>query len=336
MKLPTAMEKEPEAPANRARPLSVRVKRQGVVLVLIWVAVVSVSLVLNLFQARHHALDAARTQARSEIEKDVLYRRWNTQQGGVYGALTEATPANPYLNVPEREITTPSGKVLTMINPAYMTRQVHELGRQSAGVHGHITSLKPIRPENSADPWETAALRSFERGEQEASEFIEKDGAGYMRLMRPLPTEAACLQCHADQGYKVGDVRGGISVTVPAAAYLEIAHAQSRLLIAAHGFLGILGLIGLVLGTRYIHAQVIARERLVADLERTLREVNRLRSIVPICVGCKKIRDDQGFWEDVAVYMQGHMKVAFSHGLCPDCYQEELGKLDGIEPPESG
>jgi len=50
------------------------------------------------------------------------------------------------------------------MNPAYMTRQVHELETQEFGTHGHITSLKPLRPENAPEAWEAAALRAFEQG----------------------------------------------------------------------------------------------------------------------------------------------------------------------------
>jgi len=55
--------------------------------------------------------------------------------------VTDNTPPNPWLsNLPERDISTPSGKKLTLINPAYMTRQVHELGAKQFGLQGHITS----------------------------------------------------------------------------------------------------------------------------------------------------------------------------------------------------
>jgi hypothetical protein len=90
--------------------------------------------------------------------KDVVYRRWNAGHGGIYVPVTDETPPNPYLEVPERDITTQSGVVLTLMNPAYMTRQVHELGAKAFGIQGHITSLNPIRPANAPDSWEARAL----------------------------------------------------------------------------------------------------------------------------------------------------------------------------------
>ena len=67
----------------------------------------------------------ARSEARIAYNKDLVYRRWNASHGGVYVPVSDQTPPNPYLDVPEREITTPSGRLLTLVKPAYMTRQVH-------------------------------------------------------------------------------------------------------------------------------------------------------------------------------------------------------------------
>jgi len=102
--------------------------------------------------------------------------------------ISEKTIPNPYLDEPNRDITGPSGTRLTLMNHAYMTRQVHELAKEAYNVHGHITSLKPIRPENAPDPWEARALGAFEAGKEEVSSVEEIEGESYMRLMRPLMT----------------------------------------------------------------------------------------------------------------------------------------------------
>jgi phosphoserine phosphatase RsbU/P len=56
-----------------------------------------------------------------------------------------------------------------------------------------------------------------------------------------------------------------------------------------------------------------------AEVRRALAEVKTLRGIVPICAGCKKIRDDSGFWQQVECYVRDHSEAEFSHGLCPEC-----------------
>ncbi len=57
----------------------------------------------------------------------------------------------------------------------------------------------------------------------------------------------------------------------------------------------------------------------IGELRRALAEIKTLRGIIPICAGCKKIRDDQGFWQQVEVYVRDHSEAQFSHGLCLDC-----------------
>lgn len=215
------------------------------ILAVVWTVVIAASLIWNVAQARHNTLETARIQARVAHGKDVIYRRWNAGHGGVYVPVTEVTQPNPYLtDVAERDITTPSGTLLTLMNPAYMTRQAHELAENEQGVRGHITSLKPIRPENAADPWETGALQAFENGETEVSSVEEMEGIEYMRLMRPLITEKGCLKCHATQGYQEGDVRGGISVSILMDPLWAILRMQELTLGAGHVLMWLLGLGG--------------------------------------------------------------------------------------------
>ncbi len=183
------------------------------------------------------AEQGALIEARALIEKDKIYRMWNAMHGGVYAPVTDNNPPNPYLtSVPERDIISPSGRRLTLINPAYMTRQVHELEGKSSGSLGHITSLKLMRPENKPDAWEERALRSFDQGNSEvhSKEVIEK--ITYMRVMQPLRTELACLKCHGSQGYHEGDIRGALSASIPmrpfyAAMYTSIGSEGLRHLV---------------------------------------------------------------------------------------------------------
>jgi hypothetical protein len=60
----------------------------------------------------------------------------------------------------------------------------------------------------------------------------------------------------------------------------------------------------------------------VSKLEKALGEVKTLRGIIPICSYCKKIRDDEGYWNQVEVYVKKRSNANFSHGICPDCMKE--------------
>jgi signal transduction histidine kinase/ActR/RegA family two-component response regulator len=215
-------------------------------IVCIWVALVCTSLGWNWWQVDNSITAMAGDAARSHFEKDLVFRRWVALHGGVYVPPTPQSPPNPYLqNMSERDVVTTGGKALTLVNPAYMTRQVHELAAKEYGVRGHITSLKPLRPENGPDEWERAALQAFETGTKEVVAREVIDNLPFLRLMRPLPVEADCIKCHEAQGYKLGDIRGGISIAVPFDPYLEIAARQRWYLMTGHAVIGLLGLFGL-------------------------------------------------------------------------------------------
>lgn len=241
---------------TRVRPIPV--KLYGLILIGVWTLVTVASLSWNLYQDHLEGLRVARHIALTNFERDSLYRRWGAIHGGVYVPVTPDTPPSPYLaKLSERDVITPSGRRLTLLNPAYMTRQVYELAEKSGLPQGHLTSLKPLRPQNAPDPWEQKALEAFARGQQEVSEVVFIGNQPYMRLMRPFYTEAFCLKCHAEQGYKVGDIRGGISVAVPMKPIeVETWHAWSPML--GHLALWLLGVVGVVLGVRQLDKSAAA------------------------------------------------------------------------------
>jgi PAS domain S-box-containing protein len=428
----------------------------------LWTLAIVASGVWNARLLRDGMLEAAATDARSNFDKDVLYRRWATMHGGVYVPVTDRTPPNAYLtNLVERDLVTPSGRRLTLMNPAYMTRQVHELETQESGRHGHITSLKPLRPENAPDAWEAAALRAFEQGRTEVSSREVLHGEPYLRLMKPLVTEPGCLKCHAAQGYQEGDIRGGISVAVPLDSYLALAQPRVDRIVVAHAALWVLGALGMLMTARqmrhrldkqmqaeekvqqlsraveqspasivitdpagnieyvnpkfvevtgYALAEVLGRnprvlksgemspeayrelwqtitagdewhgefhnkkrngelywesasissirdlagrtthyvavkeditvrkqteaerDRLIQELKAALANVKSLSGLLPICAGCKKIRDDKGYWSQVESYVQAHSEATFTHGLCPECIKRIYPELEGPDP----
>jgi hypothetical protein len=63
----------------------------------------------------------------------------------------------------------------------------------------------------------------------------------------------------------------------------------------------------------------LEREHLIGELQKALADIRTLRGLLPICAGCKKIRDDRGYWRGLEQYLSEHAEVQFSHGLCPDC-----------------
>jgi PAS domain S-box-containing protein len=201
-------------------------------------------------------------EARANFNKDQAIRHWATSHNGVYVFVDERTPPSPYLShIPERDIKTPSGKLLTLMNPAYMIRQLMEDYADQYGIKGHITSLKPLRPENFPDKWEKKALESFETGVDEVFEFTEIDGEPYLRLIRPMIALEGCLKCHGFQGYKVGDVRGGVGVSLSMSSLLNLQHKSIRILYISHGLILFLGLAGVTLATKNIKQSMTKHQR---------------------------------------------------------------------------
>lgn len=260
---------------NREPRLFIRLRFFFWLLSGLWTGCVAGSLLWNLRQQASHSVEMARHTAQIAFENDLLYRRWAAMQGGVYVRVSENTPPNPYLEDPERDLTTNSGLALTSVNPAYMARQVNSLIDGRGGSRGHLTSLKPIRPENAPDPWEAAALRSFEEGVAEVSSIEAMPDGEFLRLMRPFVVERACLKCHAAQGYRVGDVRGGLSVAVPMASLRAVEASMATRLALAHLGLWLVGLSGIVIFRRTLGKEILARQRTDEDLRESDQRVRR-------------------------------------------------------------
>ena len=250
----------PMAGKEKTGRLSIRLNYYFLLTLFVWTACSAGSLLWNQKEHRENTLKIARNSALITFENDVLYRKWAARQGGVYVVTSKETPPNPYLNVPNRDVTTSSGLSLTLVNPAYMARQVNNMTSDIHGSHGHITSMNPIRPENKPDPWEGEALKSFEKGVQEVASLEKMEGKEYMRLMRPFVAEKSCLKCHGVQGYKEGDIRGGISVSVPMEPLWTIEKPHFMRMSLAHLFLWIMGIVGIAMSRKSLLKQVVARE----------------------------------------------------------------------------
>ncbi len=66
----------------------------------------------------------------------------------------------------------------------------------------------------------------------------------------------------------------------------------------------------------------IERQKLLTQLEKSLKEIKTLRGLIPMCAWCRKIRDDKGYWKRVETYIQEQTGAAFTHGICPECAEK--------------
>lgn len=71
-----------------------------------------------------------------------------------------------------------------------------------------------------------------------------------------------------------------------------------------------------------LREESLEKAKVIDELQIALTNIKTLRGLIPICANCKNIRNDEGFWQQVEVYISTHAEVEFSHGICPDCLVE--------------
>ncbi|MBI5393822.1 MAG: response regulator [Verrucomicrobia bacterium] len=295
----------------------IQVRRYALAAAVVWSALIGASMTWRVLEHRRGTLHDARLEAEIGLQKDLLFRFWGDGHGGVYVPATNNAPANRNLSHGEVSIVqTTSGQQLALVNPITMMRQVQEMGRDLYGHRSHMTSLKPLRPENAADAWEAGALQAFEKGKTEVSAVETIDGGQHMRLMRPLMTEERCLACHGDQGHKVGDVRGGISVSVPMAPLWAAGRRQLVSLVISDGVVWLLGLAAIGFGARRAHRHNLERSK----AEMVLRDSEeKHRALFESSSDAVMLLDNNGFFDcnSATLRMFGCVSVAEFTALHP-------------------
>jgi len=79
------------------------------------------------------------------------------------------------------------------------------------------------------------------------------------------------------------------------------------------------GIIGFAVDITERRRAEAEKEKLIAELQKALSDVKTLSGLLPICSNCKKIRNDEGYWEQIEGYIRNRSDADFSHGICPDC-----------------
>ncbi|WP_456448057.1 EAL domain-containing protein [Thiolapillus sp.] len=229
-------------------------------------------------------LTLATIEARAYFNKDQAIRLWATDHGRIYVPQTADYPPDPNLShIPERDIVTPSGITLTLINPARIIRELDTGYGQLYGVTGRVTSLKPLAVENTPDAWERRALKRLFNGESEVLEITRIDGEEYLRLMQPLITKEGCLLCHKGQGFEIGKPGGGIGIKLPMKDLREHegrAIASKSIILLALWFLGIASL---VVGGRILRGHAKIRQQMLYELTQSEK---RKSAIVETALDC--------------------------------------------------
>ncbi len=201
----------------------------------------------------------------------VKARAWNALHGGVYVEKKDGVESNAFLEKVgiKPDIKCEDGRVFTLRNPSSMTREISEL-MKTEGMWFHMTSLKPVNPQNKPDSFEKKALEAIEGGSQEVV-GIERNGPNPMfRFMGPLYYEQSCSRCHEKQGYREGSLRGGISINIPIAR-LDSVVRENRLIVGSLTIVAVGLLLSIVsimvsrLATRLDRTQRVLKEATITD-----------------------------------------------------------------------
>lgn len=259
-----------ELPSARATTSARRIVRRGLT---VWLVVIGMLFSLLVFAGVYASseaglMDGVRQQARSLTQLIMMTRHWNAAYGGVWVSKSRGAVTNPLLRElgVEPDVRTQDGDVLTLRNPALMTREISELLRRSDGASFRLTSLDPINLANTPDDWEAEQLRAFIDDDTPKETVTEVGGQRVYRRITPLYADSECLVCHAARGTRLGDVRGGISVDVPLGALDERRRRDAV-------WLGVLVLAG---GSAFLGLISVTTRRVTRQLEAAESELSML------------------------------------------------------------
>lgn len=187
-----------------------------------------------------HLLELCHTRLAATAHQLMDARDWNAGHGGVYVPLSAYGEPNPWLPEKDRTLQTADGRTLVLMNPAYMSRQMAERLTEP-GFRLAIVGQAPLRPGNRADDWERRILATATQGGQVFFSGEDCLPQGRLRLLRTLAAQESCLRCH--QGHKEGDMLGGISISMDAAAYVRDLERKQRELGLLYGLLALTGVL---------------------------------------------------------------------------------------------
>ncbi len=236
---------------------------------LAWSLLLGFSLNWYLESLHRDQIQLATQSARNNWNKDAAFRRWASRHGGLYVKPDLRTPPNPYLaHLPNRDLVTSDGTRLTLMNPAYMMRQMVQEFEEMYGVKGKITGKVLLNPANAPDQWETRVLDRF--AEENIDEAVDEtliEGEPFLRYMRPMYMTEGCVTCHGHLGFHDGDLRGGVSIAIPLKPFLAAFADNARTAWWTHGIIWLIGCVGMTAFGLIMHRRQRERRDLLQQLE---------------------------------------------------------------------
>lgn len=235
-----------------------------------WVLVIGFSFCWHWVEERDRARALAHAEATAIYEQDALLREWAARHGGVYVPISPLTVPNPLLaHLPERDLRTPSGRDLTLVNPAYLLRELEDLRGAQTGSQARSVVFVPMRAGPVPDDWEARALDALARGAVEVSTIEGSGKSSFLRLVRPVLPSESCAACHLTPEFRLQGLPGGLSVTVPLAGFMSMMAPHLFRSAVIHAGLGLVGLVGIGLVHRQNRRKLRETKRTLAALAKS-------------------------------------------------------------------
>lgn len=210
-------------------------------------------------------------QAQTHYNSQVNTRKWNDAYGGVYVFPKDGQKPSPYLK--DNTLKTADNRTLIKINPSLMTKELSEI-ENLENFHFRITSLNPINPNNKVTPFEKKALEYFQNTKQK--EYYEFDKNSTFNYMGALFVTKSCLECHQEKDYKVGDIRGGISIALDSSEYTRfVSDIESKRVL-----INILVGIFLLIITLLVRNQLKYNNQLKSEVKKRIKEIKSTKKLL--------------------------------------------------------
>lgn len=196
--------------------------RSAIISIIIWTIAILLAEYWNSRTQKEITSQIVTNVAKAEFNKNMAYRKWISEHGGIYIEPSEKTPPNPHLkHVKDRDIVSTSGKKLTLMNSSYVLRDMMNDYSKEYGVKGKISSIRALNPDNQANIWERNAIEEFKSGVDEKIEITGTHKNEYLRFMKPMKMRQSCQKCHGHLGFKNGSILGGLSISIPMYEYRQ-------------------------------------------------------------------------------------------------------------------
>ncbi len=235
-----------------------------------WSSLIACLAALSIYLQNHNIKHLASNQALSYVIRTKDLNSWLINHGGILVPTTPDLLPDPLITTQPHSIKTLAGRQYTLLNHASFINKTRQQFSTIWKAKVKMTDLKPINPANVPDDWEREALRKFAKGGVAESQYVDFNNEAAFRYMEPFITEESCLPCHAHQGYKLGEVLGGISITLPMTTFEKHKADDANILLGTFFAIWFMG----VAGIRLSYRRLLNLDSQKTEAEHKLRQQN--------------------------------------------------------------